>query len=73
MNDRRLRHSTSESSGNSGPARRAAGPEDPVESGAPVHWNSESLFRGAREIVIEHAGKTYRLRQTRYGKLILNK
>lgn len=54
------------------PNRRGAGHDDPAAR-APVHWNSESLFRGAREIIIEHAGQTYRLRQTRYGKLILNK
>lgn len=54
------------------PARREAGHDDPA-SPAPAHWDSESLFRGAREIIIEHAGQSYRLRQTRYGKLILNK
>lgn len=73
MKEPRLRPSTSESPGSRGPARRGAEPDDPVEPRAPAHWDSESLFRGAREIVIEHAGKTYRLRQTRYGKLILNK
>ena len=34
---------------------------------------SESLFRGSREIGIEHEGSMYRLKITRQGKLILNK
>nr|WP_244523180.1 hemin uptake protein HemP [Aquamicrobium aerolatum] len=34
---------------------------------------SESLFRGAHEIGIEHEGSMYRLKITRQGKLILNK
>lgn len=34
---------------------------------------SESIFRGEREIGIEHHGALYRLKVTRQGKLILNK
>lgn len=34
---------------------------------------SESLFAGARELVIAHAGGEYRLRLTNQGKLILTK
>ncbi len=34
---------------------------------------SESLFAGARELVIKHAGEHYRLRLTSQGKLILTK
>lgn len=34
---------------------------------------SEDLFQGHREVLIVHAGETYRLRLTRNGKLILNK
>ncbi len=34
---------------------------------------SPELFQGQREILIEHAGQTYRLRITRAGKLILQK
>ncbi len=34
---------------------------------------SQSLFKGAQEIAIEHQGSIYRLRITRQGKLILNK
>ena len=35
--------------------------------------SSETLFRGAHEIGIEHDGALYRLKITRQGKLILNK
>lgn len=34
---------------------------------------SESLFAGARELIISHAGGEYRLRLTSQGKLILTK
>jgi hemin uptake protein HemP len=34
---------------------------------------SAELFSGARELVIEHGGEEYRLRQTNQGKLILTK
>ena len=34
---------------------------------------SANLFRGAREIIIEHGSQRYRLRITKAGKLILNK
>ncbi len=33
---------------------------------------SQTLFRGRREVVITHNGRTYRLRITQNGKLILN-
>ncbi|MCD2172086.1 hemin uptake protein HemP [Rhizobium sp. C4] len=36
-------------------------------------YSTAALFRGAREIEIEHNGEIYRLRITRQGKLILNK
>lgn len=36
-------------------------------------YPSESLFGGALELVIEHRGAEYRLRQTSLGKLILTK
>jgi hemin uptake protein HemP len=32
---------------------------------------SEDILRGAREIVIDHDGRVYRLRITQNGKLIL--
>jgi hemin uptake protein HemP len=34
---------------------------------------SESLFGGAIELLIDHRGVVYRLRQTSLGKLILTK
>jgi len=34
---------------------------------------SSELFAEAREVQIEHAGETYRLRMTKAGKLILTK
>lgn len=36
-------------------------------------YRSEELFRGAREIIIEHVNTQYRLMITKAGKLILNK
>ena len=35
--------------------------------------DAEDLFRGSREVWIEHAGVRYRLRITRRNKLILQK
>ncbi|MGP2493319.1 hemin uptake protein HemP [Mesorhizobium sp. PUT5] len=35
--------------------------------------SSDAIFRGEREIGIEHHGAIYRLKVTRQGKLILNK
>ena len=35
--------------------------------------SSQRLFSGAVELLIEHHGATYRLRQTSLGKLILTK
>lgn len=35
--------------------------------------NSQDLFRGTHELIIEHHGQEYRLRLTRNDKLILNK
>jgi hemin uptake protein HemP len=35
--------------------------------------SSEELFGGRREVLIEHAGELYSLRQTSKGKLILTK
>jgi hemin uptake protein HemP len=34
---------------------------------------SDDLFGGQREVLIEHSGKLYSLRQTSKGKLILTK
>jgi hemin uptake protein HemP len=35
--------------------------------------SSAELFAGAREVLIDHSGGTYRLRHTSQGKLILTK
>ena len=40
---------------------------------APPIYLSEDLFRGQRELLIQHQGETYRLRITRTSKLILTK
>lgn len=37
----------------------------------PRRMTSAELFGGARELVIEHDGRTYQLRITQNGKLIL--
>lgn len=37
------------------------------------HIRSVELFSGQREVLIEHAGEIYSLRQTSKGKLILTK
>jgi hemin uptake protein HemP len=34
---------------------------------------SRDLLGGSREVLIDHRGEIYRLRETRSGKLILNK
>lgn len=36
-------------------------------------FDSCELFKGRQEVLIEHAGQTYRLRITRQNKLILTK
>ena len=40
---------------------------------SPPAIDARELFRGAREVWIEHAGVRYRLRITRRNKLILQK
>jgi hemin uptake protein HemP len=39
----------------------------------PARVTSESLLAGAPEVLIDHRGVVYRLRQTALGKLILTK
>lgn len=39
----------------------------------PRRLDSDALFAGADEIVIDHRGTVYRLRRTSLGKLILTK
>ncbi|NOZ09650.1 MAG: hemin uptake protein HemP [Gammaproteobacteria bacterium] len=38
-----------------------------------TRYDSRELFRGQKEILIEHVGHAYRLRITRQDKLILTK
>ena len=42
-----------------------------LDSTRPAVVESEALFRGKSEIIIRHAGREYRLRRTRFDKLIL--
>jgi hemin uptake protein HemP len=54
------------------------GPSGLAAGAAPAHASpacvsSESLFGGAQELLITHAGAVYRLRITSLGKLILTK
>jgi hemin uptake protein HemP len=54
-----------------------AAPSSEVDRGAdgvagePRRLRSDDLFAGAREILIEHHGRVYRMRITQNGKLIL--
>lgn len=43
------------------------------DAAAPRVMRSQELLQGRSEIWIEHGGQIYRLRQTRSGKLILQK
>ncbi len=53
------------------PLRPAAPPVQPGE--VPQRIDSALLLRGANELLIDHHGVLYRLRQTALGKLILTK
>lgn len=56
------------------PARASTLPALPAASARPASAiPSETLFAGAREVHIAHAGTVYRLRKTALGKLILTK
>ncbi|MFN0019956.1 MAG: hemin uptake protein HemP [Pirellulaceae bacterium] len=58
--------------GKTSPPTAASG--DPIPSTGPPHiYQSEELFRGRREVWIEHGDVRYRLRITTAGKLILTK
>lgn len=46
---------------------------DEVDSVTPLTVNSKSLFGNNKEVLILHEGKIYKLKITRFGKLILNK
>jgi hemin uptake protein HemP len=50
------------------------GPQEPeAERLLALVVDAQQLFRGRREVVIEHEGVRYRLRITRRNKLILQK
>ena len=49
-----------------------AGPAE-AEQNSRQAWRSEELLGERKEVFILHNGETYRLRQTRQGKLILYK
>jgi len=51
------------------PANKHPGSNTTVNS----HYDSQTLFCGRQEIMIQHAGHAYRLRITRQDKLILTK
>ena len=51
------------------PSRPAEAP--PTDEARPARIESARLLGGARELVILHAGREYRLRVTQNGKLIL--
>lgn len=53
------------------PAPRPA--EAVAQAAAVVRISSQQLLAGAKEVLIEHHGSLYRLRQTALGKLILTK
>ena len=58
------------------PTTRPAVPHDnPTALAATrqAEFDSRELMRGGREVLIRHAGQTYRLRHTRNDKLILVK
>lgn len=48
-----------------------AGPPDTPGKGTPPVVESATLFQGGSELVIRHGGREYRLRRTRFDKLIL--
>lgn len=52
-----------------GAAARSAAPAP----GVVARLSSQQLLAGANEVLIEHHGTVYRLRQTSLGKLILTK
>jgi hemin uptake protein HemP len=45
----------------------------PATAAAPLRLDAAALFAGGCEVLIVHAGETYRLRLTRQNKLILTK
>jgi hemin uptake protein HemP len=60
---------TSEEPQGQPPDDAATGPLEPP----PPTYTTQQLFRGSREVWIEHEGQRYRLRITTRGRLILTK
>jgi hemin uptake protein HemP len=52
------------------PPRATSSGDDPA-AGRPRVLESEAILAGHAEVAIRHKGRTYRLRATRLGKLIL--
>ncbi len=50
-----------------------SGEPSPTRKTTENRYDSQALFAGQQEILIEHAGNAYRLRITRQDKLILTK
>lgn len=55
------------------PTFQAAPASAPMPAHEPPRVSSDQLLRGAQEVLIEHRGALYRLRETSLGKLILTK
>ncbi len=55
------------------PCVPARAPAPVPAAGVPQRIDSALLLRGANELLIDHRGVLYRLRQTALGKLILTK
>ena len=49
------------------------GDDSGSQSEGEMTYESTDLFRGRRVVVIQHGGESYRLIETRNGKLILQK
>ena len=56
-----------------GAAATASLPDGQVRSGDIAILQSNDLFSGSREVIIQHQGEHYRLRCTSKGKLLLTK
>lgn len=55
------------------PEEGAEAPAAPRTEPPPPSYTTQELFRGSREVWIEHDGLRYRLRITSRGRLILTK
>jgi len=55
------------------PETPAPRPAEPAAQAEVPRISSQQLLAGAKEVLIEHHGSLYRLRQTALGKLILTK